>query len=88
MTTDPVPGGYIDNQYLDDAIRATKRCKDIVSQIVDQRPGPPALMSMLFSLAVEMMKALDALQEMQRIRERRRHERNTEDVQALRESDC
>lgn len=87
MTTDPVPGGYIDNQYLNDAIRATKRCKEIVSQIVDQHPSPPALMSMLFSLAVETMKALDALQEMQRIRERRRHERNTEDMQALQTGD-
>lgn len=87
MTSDPKPGGYIDNQYLNDAIRALKRCKDLATQIVDQHPGPPALMSMLFSMAVELMKALDALQEMQRIRERRHHDRDTEDMPTLRESD-
>jgi hypothetical protein len=51
-------------------MQALKRARQTVGQIVDQRPGPQALVSMLLIVAVELGRAQDALDEMRRIREK------------------
>jgi hypothetical protein len=70
MATNRRPGGYADRQALAQAMQALKRARQTVGQIVDQRPGPQALVSMLLIVAVELGRAQDALDEMRRIREK------------------
>ena len=71
MTTDPVPGGYLDRQYAQRARQANNRCRQIVGQVVRGDLSQAQILKLLLELAFELGEQNNALHEMVHIRTRR-----------------
>ncbi|MCD6289998.1 MAG: hypothetical protein J7M34_05790 [Anaerolineae bacterium] len=67
--TRPIPGGYLDRQMLNRAMRANTAARRIIGRILQDRPGPERLALMMAQLAHHLADQADALNEMGRIRD-------------------
>ena len=71
MTSPRKPGGYIDRAELNRAMRANKRARKLLKDLLrqaDERRGGGWIYPVLARLAQELSEALEALTEMERIR--------------------
>ncbi|HEY66240.1 MAG TPA: hypothetical protein G4O02_16940 [Caldilineae bacterium] len=66
--TRPIPGGYLDRQLLNRAMRANTAARGIIGRILQEQPGPERLALMLAQLAHHLADQAEALNEMDRIR--------------------
>ncbi len=78
--TRPVPGGYLDRQLLNQAIRANKEAQRVIGRILQDRPGPERLAILLAQMAHLLGDQGAALREMEAIRLRREREVLAADV--------
>lgn len=63
-----IPGGYLDNQALADAVLANSRARDLMRRVLDERPGRGQLYQILAEMAHALGDASDALFAMREIR--------------------
>lgn len=70
MTTDPVPGGYLDRQHVQRARQANNRCRQIVGQMMRGNLNQAQVLNLLLELTFELGEQNNALHEMLHIRAR------------------